>query len=127
MSAYELRRWGLLLDTLSEISDVERQLVGQVHEPASFLPDELLERWDRIFRGGRGLLAVGVSEHMLSALLDFDEQLEELIEFLPEDADDKVSYIRHDEVWRVVRELADLTLNRIAELSLPNDPEWGVN
>lgn len=127
MSAYELRRWGLLLDTLSEISDVERQLVGQVHEPASFLPDNLLERWDHIFRGGRGLKAIGVSEHMLSVLLDFDDQLDELLEFLPDDADDKVSYIRDDQVWRVVRELADLTLTRIAELSTPEFPEWSMS
>ncbi len=127
MSSYELQRWGLLLDTLAEMSDVERQLVGQVHRPATFVPDELLERWDYMFRGGQGLRAVGVSDYMLAALLDFDEQLDELIEFLPEDTDDKVSYIRHDEVWRVVRELADWTLSRIAEMSAPELPEWSPN
>lgn len=127
MDAFELSRWGLLLDVLSEMSDLERQLAGQADEPAIFVPDELLERWDALFQGGRGLRKTGVSDHMLFAMLDFDEQLDELMEFLPEDIDDKVYYIRHDEVWQVIRELADWTLARIVEMSTPEHPEWSIN
>lgn len=121
MSANELLRWGLLLDVLSEMSDVERQLVVQGTRPGTFVPDDLLERWYETFQGGRGFLLVGVSDVMLSILLEFDYYLDQLIEVLPETADDKEDYIRHDEAWQAVREMADWTLARIAEQGTPDE------
>jgi hypothetical protein len=123
----ELRRWGLLLDVLAEMSDMERQLVVQVTDQRRFLPDELLDRWFAVFRGGRGLRATGVPDHILTLLLSFDSQLAEILDYLPDSADDKVAYIRHDEVWRAVREMADWTLSRIAQMSMPEHPARSAN
>src|SRR5438552_813352 len=115
-------RWGVLLDILAQLSDMEEQLVAQVDEPSVFIPDDLLESWSEAFRGGHGLMRVGVSEHMLAVLLDFDLHLDELIDYLPETADNPLDYIRHDEVWRAVREMADWTLSRIVDLTMPEAP-----
>jgi hypothetical protein len=123
----EYLRWGKLLGVLSQMADVEYQLAFQVDESDIFLPDELLIRWSETFRGGRGLSRIGVSEHMLAILLDFDMHLDELIEYLPEEADNPVDYIRDDEVWRAIREMADWTLSRIAEMSIPETPSQSVN
>jgi hypothetical protein len=127
METNELRRWGLLLDVLAEMSDVERQLVVQVTNQGRFLPDELLDRWHGVFMGGRGLRLVGVSDHMLALLLSFDTQLTELTDYLPDNADDKIAYIRDDEVWRAVREMADWTLSQIAQMFIPEHPERSLN
>ena len=123
----ELKRWGLLLDTLSQISDLERQLVVQGERPAAFVPDELLDRWGSLFQGGRGLQTIGISEVMLSVLVDFDFHLRQFINALPETADNKEDYIRNDEAWRTIREMADLTLTRIALISIPDQPLFSEN
>jgi hypothetical protein len=120
-------RWGVLLDILSQMSDLEAQLVAQSDEPGVFIPDDLLESWSEAFRGGHGLMRVGVSDHMLAILLDFDIHLDDLIEYLPEEAENPMDYIRHDEVWRAVREMADWTLSRIAEMSVPENPMQSLN
>ena len=127
MNTNELSRWGKLLDILSEISDVERQLVLQGERPGSFVPDELLERWYHTYRGGRGLGRAGVSEEIQSILMDFDLTLMDLTDILPDDAHDKAHYIRHDEIWRAICELANLTLTRIAMLGMPDDPPFSIN
>mgnify|MGYP000269630443 CR=1 FL=1 len=123
----ELSRWGLLLDILAEMSDIERQLVVQVAQPGTFIPDELLDRWHAVFQGGRGLAKAGITDIVLALLLNFDTQLDELIDHLPSNADDKIAYIRHDEVWRAVREMADWTLSQIAQMSMPGQPAWSLN
>jgi len=125
----ELRRWGLLLDTLSQISDVERQLVVQGESPAASVPDELLDRWGNLFQGGRGLQIIGISEVMLSVLVDFDFHLRQFINAMPQTTDDrnKEEYIRNDEAWRTIREMADLTLTRIALISIPDQPLFSEN
>lgn len=123
----EYLRWGTLLDVLSQMSDMEYQLIAQVDEPQVFIPDDLLFRWNDTFRGGRGLARTGVGEHMIALLLDFDMHLEDLIEYLPEEAENPVDYIRHDEVWRAVREMADWTLSRVAEITVPEEPFRSLN
>jgi hypothetical protein len=125
----ELRRWGLLLDTLSQISDLERQLVVQGESPAAFVPDELLDRWSNLFQGGRGLQIIGISEVMLSVLVDFDFHLRQFINAMPLATEDrnKEEYIRNDEAWRTIREMADLTLTRIALISIPDQPLFSEN
>jgi hypothetical protein len=120
-------RWGMLLDILAQMSDLEEQLVAQSDEPSVFIPDDLLESWSEAFRGGHGLTRIGVSELMLAILLDFDLHLDDLIDYLPEEAENPIDYIRHDEVWRAVREMADWTLSRIAEMSMPENPIQSLN
>jgi hypothetical protein len=120
-------RWGMLLDILSQMSNVEEQLVAQADEPGIFIPDDLLLSWSEVFRGGRGLKRIGVSDHMLAILLDFDIHLDDLIEYLPDQADNPIEYIRDDEVWRAVREMADWTLDRIVEMSTPDHPAQSLN
>jgi hypothetical protein len=122
-----MTRWGLLLEILSEMSDVERQVVVQVSEPAIFVPDDLLVRWYDVFDGGFGLLDGGVSEDMLSILLDFDYNLDQLIDVVPDDTLEKVTYIREDRAWRAIRELAEWTLTRITAESIPSEPAFGPN
>lgn len=117
----EMRRWGLLLEILSEMSDVERQVVVQIAEPATFVPDNLLVRWYDVFDEGGGLRDTGVSEDMLSILLDFDYNLDQLIDVVPDDAIEKVTYIREDRAWQVIRELAEWTLMRITAESIPSE------
>ena len=123
----ELRRWGLLLDTLSQISDLERQLVVQGQQPGGFVPDELLDRWGNLFQGGRGLQTSGLPDIMLSILVDFDFHLRQFINAMPQASDNKEEYIRHDEAWRTIREMADLTLTRIALVSIPDQPLFSEN
>ncbi|MBN1311869.1 MAG: hypothetical protein JXB30_10650 [Anaerolineae bacterium] len=123
----ELKRWGLILDTLSQISDLTRQLVVQGESPAVFVPDELLDRWGILFQGGRGLQTIGISEVMLSVLVDFDFHLRQFINAMPQTADNKEEYIRNDEAWRTIREMADLTLTRIALISIPDQPLFSEN
>jgi hypothetical protein len=127
METSEYLRWGQLLGILSEMSDMESQLVVQVDEPGIFLPDELLLSWNETFRGGRGLSRAGVPAHMLAILLDFDMHLDDLVEYLPEETDNPIDYIRHDEIWHAVTEMADWTLSRIAEMTVPDDPVQSVN
>jgi hypothetical protein len=123
----DLTRKGLLLDVLSEMSSVERQLVAQTQNPWDFVPDDLIERWDTTFLGGYGLSEIGFSDEALLILLDFDTQLEELIGELPLAEGDKVDYIRNDEIWAIVRSLADWTLTLLAELGIPKEPEFSLN
>ena len=127
MELQDMSRKGMLLDVLSEMSSLERQIVVQAARPWTFLPDTLLDKWDALFGGGYGLSNEGFSEDILAILLEFDSQLESLIEILPADADDKVYYLHYDEVWRIVRELADWTLSRIAQASQPVAPELCLN
>jgi hypothetical protein len=123
----DLKRWGVLLEVLSEMSDVERQVLVQAGHPGTFIPDELLARWHDTFQGGHGLLASGVSEVMAAILLDFDFNLDQLVDVVPDDADDKIIYIQHDSVWAAIRDLADWTVVRIAEQSMPEEPIFGLN
>ncbi len=127
MEIEEMKRWGLLLDVLSEIADVERQLVVQGSQPATFIPDELLDRWYSTFSGGKGLSTIGVSEAMLMILLDFDYHVSSLMDVVPTDARDKESYIRNDITWRSICDLADWTLERIVEQTTPEPPEFCQN
>ena len=127
MDRFELSRWGYLLDTLSEMSDVERQLVVQNYQPGVFVPIDLLDQWDSYFQGGYGLHRIGVADHMIALLLEFDSHLDELIDYLPENADDKEDYIRHNEAWQAVCELADWTLARVEDFLTPEELMWGRN
>ena len=123
----ERKRWGKLLDILAEMSDVERQVVVQEHEPAVFVPDDLLERWTRTYRGGRGLSAIGVPQETQVILMEFSYSLDQIVDILPTEMLDPVSYIRHDEIWQAVREMATWTLERITEETIPDNPEFSLN
>lgn len=123
----DLSRKGFLLDILSEMSSIERQLVAQTQKPMAFVPDDLIERWDTIFLGGYSLSEIGFSDEALLILLDFDSQLEELVGELPLAEGDKADYIRNDEIWAIVRSLADWTLTMLAELGMPEEPEFSQN
>lgn len=125
--SFERRRWGLLVDLLTELSDVERQAYIQADSPTVFIPDHLLVRWEDTFQSGEGLLEVGVSEEMLAILLDFDFNLEQLIDIVPTDTYAKEEYIRKDEVWQTIRDLAEWTLMRITEQTIPEDVEFSLN
>jgi hypothetical protein len=127
MESMNISRWGLLLGILSEMSDVERQVVLQGAKPFSFLPDDLLYEWADIFRGGQDLRAIGIAEDVVDVLVEFDVALDDLVDIVPGDADDKEYYIRHDTVWRAVRELADYTLMRIISMSTPSPISFGAN
>lgn len=123
----ELKRWGLLLDTLSHIANLERQLVVQGQQPGGFVPDELLDRWTNLFQGGRGLQISGLPEIALSILVDFDFHLRQFVNAMPEETSNKEEYIRNDEAWRTIREMADLTLTRLALVSIPDQPLFSEN
>jgi len=125
MNAYE--RWGTILATLAEISDMERQLVLQAEEPGLFVPDELVDRWFDTFRGGHGLGALHLSEAIVSTLIEFDFELDDILDVLPEEADDKEAYIRYDEVWSAIREMADITLRQLAMLTMPEETLFEAN
>jgi hypothetical protein len=127
MDISEPRRWGLLLDILADMADVERQVVVQGVRTAGFVPDELLDRWYDTFQGGHGMLETGVSEDLLGILLDFDYNLEDLMDIVPQDAPDRENYIRNDAAWRAIRELADWTVTRIAEASMPEEETFSTN
>ncbi len=127
MDISESRRWGLVLDILADMADVERQVVVQGVRPASFVPDELLDRWYDTFQGGHGMQQTGVSEDLLGVLLDFDYNLEDLMDIVPQDAPDRENYIRNDAAWRAIRELADWTLTRIIEASMPEQETFSTN
>lgn len=120
-------RWGLLLDVLADISNVERQVVIQLDQPTSFVPDDLLERWSSLFQNGSRLREAGVSDHMLAALIEFDLSLEDLMDYLPDHPHDKEDYLQHNPTWRAVCEMADWTLSRIAQMSMPEDPLQSTN
>lgn len=128
-----LASWGLLLDTLSQISNVEVQVARQFIDPGSFLPETLIIQWESLFDEG-DLLASGLSEVMVAVLSDFDFHLDHIADPLLPDASrvrasrfDYIEYIRHDDEWRSVREMADLTLTRLALLGIPDEPTVGVN
>lgn len=127
MDREEMRRWGLLLDALSQLSDMEYQVVAQGTRPGVFVPDELIEHWYMTFRGGQGLRAIGMSDAVLSVFLEFDYHLDELIDLMPETIDDPEHYIRHDEAWQAVRELADWTLQQVGQMALPDEPNFSFN
>ena len=123
----DLRRRGLLLDILAEMSSVERQLVAQTQKPWAFVPDDLVERWDTIFLDGYGLTEIGFSSEALVVLLDFDAQLGKVVgELLPTE-DNKADYIRNDEMWSIVRDLADRALTLLAQLAKPKEPGFSLN
>ncbi len=127
MDEFSGKHWGLLLDTLAQMADLERQLVVQVQRPAAFVPDELLNNWYETFRAGQGLSQSGLSPQIAFILLDFDAHLSGLIDIVPHDAPDREDYIRHDEAWRTICELADWTLTRIAEQSAPEQVRFCPN
>ena len=119
MDISERKRWGILLSTLSELSDLERQVVVQIEDPVSFVPDDLLEQWYTVFRSGEGLHRVGLSVQLLEILIEFDHGLDQVVDILPSDAADKVIFLRSDTVWQAVREMTEWTLNRIVDATTP--------
>jgi hypothetical protein len=127
MASNALHRVGELLDVLAQMSDVERQLVVQGQNPYSFVPNDLLENWYQAFEGRRALQSTDVSDDVVAVLADFGYQLDQIVDILPDNADDKEAYIRDNEVWRAIRELADWTLTRITILTVPETPEFGLN
>ena len=50
-----------------------------------------------------------------------------LLMLVPTETYDKEAYIREDEVWQTIRELAEWTLMRITEQSIPEDVEFSLN
>lgn len=127
MDRSEYHRWGALLGTLSEIGDLERQVVVQIEDPVSFVPDSLLEQWYGIFRGGHGLRKAGVSEELLEILLEFDYGLDQVVDIIPDDAADKVIFLRSDTVWQAVREMAEWALDRIVDATTPEPVDITLN
>ena len=127
MASNALKSVGELLDVLAQMSDVERQVVVQGRNPYSFVPNDLLEDWYQAYEGRRSLQSPDVSDDMVAVLADFGYQLDQIVDILPDSADDKESYIRNNEVWRAIRELADWTLTRITVLTVPETPEFGQN
>jgi len=119
MTISENQRWGLLISTLSEMSDLERQVVIQIEDPVSFVPDSLLEQWYETFREGQGLHKLGVSAELLEILMEFDYGLDQVVDILPPDAADKVIFLRSNTVWQAVREMAEWTLDRIVDATTP--------
>lgn len=120
-------RWGELLGLLSQMSDLEVQMGIQENEPMQFVPDTLVTRWSDVFGGGYGLAQVGLSEEILAALLDFDDNLEQLVDIVPEDAEERMVYLRYDTVWRAIRELAGWTVDRIVSITTPETVEFSLN
>lgn len=127
MTSSALSRVGELLDVLAQMSDVERQIVVQGRNPYSFVPNDLLEQWYDVFQDRRTLQSPDLSEAVVAVLADFGYQIDQIIDILPDDADDKEAYIRNNEIWRAIRELADWTLTRITILTVPETPEFGPN
>jgi len=127
MNTSALRRVGELLDVLVHMSDVERQVVIQGRIPYSFVPSDLLEQWYQVYEDRRLLESPDLSDGVVAILADFGHQLDEIVDILPDNAEDKESYIRNNEVWRAIRELADWTLTRITILTVPETPEFGQN
>jgi len=121
------QRYGELVDILAEICDVERQLVTQGQYPFDFVPERLLDRWYSTFQTGRGLTRSNLSDDLLACLLDFDYHLSQVVDALPDDADNKEEYIQHDEIWQIVREMADWTLTRLSIVHIPEDAEFSLN
>ncbi|NDJ53346.1 MAG: hypothetical protein GYB68_09720 [Chloroflexi bacterium] len=120
-------RWGLMLDTLARLSDTEQQLVAQGAAPADFVPDRLLDDWFETFQDGAGLTRAGISPAIITVLDEFDANLVQLIDVVPDDIADKEGYIQYDEVWRVICEMADWTLTRIAAVSQPREVTFSLN
>lgn len=120
-------RWGLVLSTLSEMSDVEHQLVVQSSRPATFVPDELITRWFEVFERGEDFINAGFTMEILSVLREFDLHLHDLINMMPGASDDKESYIRNNEAWSMIRHMADLTLIRLTLLTIPTEPLFSRN
>jgi hypothetical protein len=112
-------RWGMLLDILSQMSELESRIIVQGDGAVDYLPEELLDRWYATFQGGRGLSGIGLYKGILSVLWEFDAQLDEIIDSLPENPDNREELILHDETWDVIREMADWTLIQITELTIP--------
>jgi hypothetical protein len=127
MERDELMRWGRLIETLVELSDVERQVVLQMSTPSSFVPDDLLAQWYGTFRGGRGLSEIGIGEELLAILVDFSRYLDDVTEIVPGDTQDRESYIRHDDVWGAVVDLASFTLERLVEHMAPSEPGFSLS
>jgi hypothetical protein len=127
MNSENLGRWGLLLSILEEMSDIELQVVAQVSQPTQFVPDSLLDRWDSTFQSGTGLLNSGLSNDILSIVVEFDIQLDNLIDVVPGDTEDKENYIRYDSVWQIICEMAEFTLVQIVSHTVPEDPVFSEN
>ena len=121
------KRWGELLSILGEMSDIEYQLVAQVSQPTQFVPDNLLDRWDNTFQDGEALLNTGLSNDILSIVIEFDIQLDNLIDVVPGDTLDKEGYIRHDSVWQIICEMAEFTLLQIVSHTIPEDVVFSEN
>lgn len=127
MSKQQLKRYGLLLDILSNFADVERQVVRQGAAPSRFIPDELLELWYVTFQNGRGMLNGILDEEIVAVLLDFGFYLDQVVDSMPHNAINKEDYIRYDEVWQEIREMADWTLTRLAFLQMPGEVDFSEN
>jgi hypothetical protein len=127
MNFESTKRWGRLLSILEEMSDIELQVVAQVSQPGQFIPDSLLDRWDNTFQDGVSLLNAGLSNDILSTVIEFDIQLDNLIDVVPGDTLDKEDYIRHDSVWQVICEMAEFTLMQIVVHTIPEDVVFSEN
>ena len=127
MDVPELRRWGLLIEVLTELSDVERQVVAQGAFPTVFLPDKLLDRWHTTYRNGQDLETIGVSREMRIILFEFDYQITQLIDIVPGDTEDREGYIRNDSVWRAVCELAEYAIQQVVMQTIPEQPSFSNN
>jgi hypothetical protein len=123
----ELHHLGLLLEILTEMTDVERQVTIQGHRPGIFVPDDLLDRWYNTFYSTRPRKSNEVSEAINTLLVEFSLNLDQLTAQLPEDVENKENYIRYDDGWRTVRELAQWTLTRITLLTIPDEPIFSNN
>ncbi len=123
----ELEMVGHLLCILTEFSDIELQAVLQAGQPQTFVPSALLEDWYRTFRIRRMDNRSDVSEALISALADFTFHLDSVADAVPDDPGDKVGFIRSNVTWHTVKEMADLTLDRITQTLLPTLPGFSHN
>lgn len=120
-------RYGLILNTLAEISDVKKQLVTQTRQPHIFVPEALIERWLTLYADPRAIARLGLTEGMHAVLEEFDLSLRELMDGLPSESDDPEDYILNDEAWLTVCEIADLALHQLAVLSAPEEVDFSQN
>jgi hypothetical protein len=121
-----IQHHGQLVDILSQIADVEFQLVRQGVQPTSFVPTDLLEEWYIVFNTGMRHISM-LDEEMVAALLDFDMLVEQVIDIMPHQPADKEEFIRFDQLWQEIRDMADWTLMRLAFLMMPAEVDHHYN
>ena len=84
---------------------------------------DLLGTWLSWWRDLSLILSGAVDYEMITNI----GHLDEIIEMMPDTIDDPEYYIRHDEIWQTVREMADWSLSRIASLAYPQEPDFSLN